>query len=196
MAVIDGSEALEKWLEGKSREIATAIAVRAALRVLPLIALELPPRGGKKRFASFVALTSAAFRCTALARVAGKYPTRANELSASAARSAALSAATSTIKSAAFSAALSVASVAESAFSADSAALSATFSADSAADSAPPLRSPLHRLVGNQRRRDGAGHRRQRRRTHGCSAMGRWSNRTRMGRRKLGAHEKRSRRNG
>ncbi len=69
-----------------------AIAVRAALRVAPLVAKLLPPGGGQGRAESFLKLTSAVFRCYALARAAGKYPARANELRAAAAYAAATAA--------------------------------------------------------------------------------------------------------
>ena len=85
IASIKDGKSLEKWLLKQPREAAITIAARAALRVTPFV--------GE---ASVGELTGATFRATALARAAGKYPARANELRvvARAADSAVVAAAT------------------------------------------------------------------------------------------------------
>jgi hypothetical protein len=68
---IKDQKSLEAWLKAQTREVVVAIAARAALRAVPAISRSRGDIGN---------LTSAAFRAIALARIAAKYPTRANEL--------------------------------------------------------------------------------------------------------------------
>ena len=89
MAKIESRDDLEKWLNGRPPEVARIIAARAALRVLPLVVAGRRRQPGPEEMRAFVALTSAVFRCTALARAAGKYPARANDFAAYAAAYAA-----------------------------------------------------------------------------------------------------------
>jgi hypothetical protein len=84
---------LEAWLRGQNREAAVGIAARAALRVAPLVALSVGERPSAEASGKLFSLTSAVFRCGALARDAARDPARANELEINAAASAARAAA-------------------------------------------------------------------------------------------------------
>jgi len=77
------------WLETQPREVSVLMAARAALRVLPQFARFAQKAESPRQFAD---LTASLFRATALARVAGTYPTRAKELAAAAAAAAAYAA--------------------------------------------------------------------------------------------------------
>ena len=77
------------WLETQPGEVGVLMAARAALRVLPLFAHFAEKAASPRQFAD---LTASLFRATALARVAGTYPTRAKELAAAAAAAAAYAA--------------------------------------------------------------------------------------------------------
>lgn len=83
---IESREQFKEWLDRKkpSKEICVALAARAALRALPLAAADAPRVGDEAGARRFAQLIVALFRATALARVAAKYPTRANELRAAA----------------------------------------------------------------------------------------------------------------
>ena len=75
---IDDEESLRNWLSEQSRDVAVAIAARAALRLIPQPSL--------RAARSFASLVSGSFRATALAWVASKYWPRANKVSAAAHR--------------------------------------------------------------------------------------------------------------
>lgn len=75
----ENHEELEAWLREQKREVAIIIAARAALRVLPLVVEAAPKRANAKQTQTFLQLTASTLRATALARVAAKYPTRADQ---------------------------------------------------------------------------------------------------------------------
>ena len=125
---ISSREELENWLERLPPEqgqwVAVAIAARAALRVVPLVATDA------KRGVSFEDLTFSVFFAAALARVAAVYPSRASELRA--ANAAANAANVAFAKTAANAAAFA-------AFAADAATFAADPFANAAAFAAAPF---------------------------------------------------------
>jgi TIR domain len=76
---IRDEESLNTWLKGQRPHVATAIAARMLLRAAPLVGnfLSLPHTADK--IARFADLAAVIFRVCALARVVGKYPSRAKE---------------------------------------------------------------------------------------------------------------------
>ncbi len=72
----------ENWLREQSAEHVIAIAVRTMLRGVPFVARAARKGDNAKDACVFLTLTSAVFRAHALARIASKYPARANELNA------------------------------------------------------------------------------------------------------------------
>ena len=133
-----GREELEKWLKRQSREVAVAIAARAALRVLPLYRSVRGKRLDDTALRQFTNLTLWLFRASALARVAAKYPTRANELRSATARAAGATADIATVAGAAADAANATAAYANADANAATAtaATYAAYAAAAAADAA------------------------------------------------------------
>lgn len=144
---IEDRETLKAWLDSQPRQVVNLIAARVALRTLPLFSraartldsLEFGSReNAPRRFADW---TGALFRAIALARVAGTYPTRSNELHAAAAAAAdAAAAAAADAAAAAYAAADAAAyaadAVAAAAYAADAAAAYAAAAAAYAAAAA------------------------------------------------------------
>jgi hypothetical protein len=120
---IDDERLLKVWLRGQSSEVAVALTVRMALRLLPLAVRAARKRPTAKAAVEFASLTSALFRAAALARVAAKFPTLANDFGAAKAAAAAASA-------------VSAAASAASAVSAGSASASASAAARAVSASA------------------------------------------------------------
>jgi TIR domain len=120
---------LEVWLQGQSREVAVAIAARAALRVAPLAVVWPEERVSLKPLPT-ADLTGRFFRASAVAWFAAQHPTRGNELRAAARAAIAGPAAANT----AFAADAAVAAVAAATavFSLASAAAAARAVADAA----------------------------------------------------------------
>lgn len=86
----------EKWLDGKPREVAIALAARAALRVLPIVQ-EATREGYAGDFYKSIVLP--VFRAVSISWVAAKYPARKSERSFAA---AAAEFATETVEAATF----------------------------------------------------------------------------------------------
>jgi hypothetical protein len=146
--IID-QESLEVWLQGVSPEVAAAIAARTALRVAPLLSRDARKARSAKDVSAFLGLTSAVFRASALARVAGKYPARAYESNAAAlvaaARAAAAPAAAAARDFADWAIGIAAPALAAAADAADAAVPALAAAADAAALGAPfafPLAAP------------------------------------------------------
>lgn len=71
---IKDQDSLQRWLEDKPVEWAQLIALRAALRVFPLV-LEVLENTERERPASIQALTLSVWRCLVMSSIARKYPT-------------------------------------------------------------------------------------------------------------------------
>ena len=136
---LDDRNTLEGWLKAEGPDVVVAIAARAALRVAPLVVRAGRKTMDAKNVSAFLVLTGAAFRANALARVAGKYPARANELHAAACAAAARVAAARAAARAASTNATALLAVA----AALAAALAAADAAARAAPSAAPLAGPF-----------------------------------------------------
>ena len=133
-----GQNSLEAWLWELSPKDVAAIAVRAALRGASL-AIRMKPKGaGARDVAPFLVVTGALFRAYALARIAAKYPARANELHAAAQAAATRVAAAP----AAAAASAGAGSASAGGLGALAAALTAALAAADAAALAAPLASP------------------------------------------------------
>jgi hypothetical protein len=140
-------KSLQTWLQGQSREVAVAVAARAALRVAPLVGEARPTRNSTKAAGQFADLTSGVFRSVALARTAARYPARANELRPAAAHAhtaASTNANTNTTDALALAAAYAVGAAALAVrvvrvtAAADAAAEAVKFAADSASSAFGP----------------------------------------------------------
>ncbi len=129
---------LEVWLGEQSPKDIVALAVRTALRGAPL-AIRMKSKGPSTRDAApFLVATSALFRAYALARIAAKYPARANELHAAAQAAATRVAAAP----AAAAASAGAGSASAGGLGALAAALTAALAAADAAAPIAPLASP------------------------------------------------------
>jgi len=126
LAEITDRESFEKWLEGKPVEWAQVLAVRVALRVLPLVAQVFDAESIKPKYPQHLIFTS--WRAIAISWVARKYPTHDIAHAARAAADAA-SAADAFAFAAADAVAFAAARAANAADAADAAARAA-FAAD------------------------------------------------------------------
>ena len=139
-ARIESREQFEAWLRQRpgeeGRRVAVLLAARSALRVLPLVANFALLGGGQVRIRQFVALTAMSFRASALARGAGKYPTRANAFYAAADAAAAAAYASRAAAAAADASRAAAVAADASRAAAAAAAYAAAYAADAAASRA------------------------------------------------------------
>ncbi|MGA8171560.1 MAG: hypothetical protein WB816_12130 [Methylocystis sp.] len=130
-------KSLQKWLESlppeQGRWFAVAIAARAALRVVPLVAMELPHENEEEYRRRLPKLIFAALFAGALSRVAAKYSNHAKGLRAADAATAPFSAHTPAAVAAAYAASAANAAAAGTTDAAYTAAATAAYTANAAA---------------------------------------------------------------
>ncbi len=140
-------ESLENWVQGLSPGATAAIAARTALRVAPLMVRDVGKARSAEDVSAFLVLVNTIFRASALARVAAKYPARANALNAAAlvaAARVAAAAAAVVVQNFAYRAVGTVAAaLAAAGDAAAAAAAPALASVAEAADDAGPFAIPL-----------------------------------------------------
>ena len=78
----DSSRALEEWLKEESSELAVAIAVRAVLRIAPVMAQAVRKQPSAEHARAYSILVSAVFRACALAKVCVSCPNCVHDLNA------------------------------------------------------------------------------------------------------------------
>ncbi len=134
---ISSRKELQKWLESlppeQGRWVAVAVAARAALRVVPLVAVDLPRETDEERRRRFPKLVFAVFFAGALSRVAAKHSMHANGLHAADAAVAPFSANTPAAATAAYAASAANAAAANATDAACTAAANAAYTANAAA---------------------------------------------------------------
>ena len=113
----DHRDELERWLNEQPREVSVAIAARAALRALPLLATD-SRLSGKEREKALSTLVLPVFRAMAAPWAAARYPAHGAELRTAAADAYAAAAAAAYAAFAAAAAAAADAAAADAAFAA------------------------------------------------------------------------------